>query len=89
MTKICTSCRQVSESKLPFMTTDEILKNVSKFENIRHLMGISTLERLFGHFDSKGCFSAQILPASPTGLPIKLSFDCRNLAVNSLKFLFT
>ena len=24
MTKICTSRRQVSESKLPFMTTDEI-----------------------------------------------------------------
>ena len=42
VTKICTSRRQVSESKLPLMTTDEILQNVSKVENIRHLTGIST-----------------------------------------------
>ena len=27
----------------------------------------SSLERFYGHFDSKGCFSTQILPASPTG----------------------
>ena len=26
---------------------------------------------------------------SSTGLPIKLSCDCRNLAVNSLEFLFS
>ena len=42
MTKICTSRRQVSESKLPLITTDENLQNVSKFENIGHLTGIST-----------------------------------------------
>ena len=42
VTKICTSRRQVSESKLPLMTTAEILQNVSKVENIRHLTGIST-----------------------------------------------
>ena len=93
MTKICTSRRQVSESKLPLMTTDEIF---TKCFEIRKLISDilleyqheSSLESFYGHFDSKGCFSAQILPASSTGLPIKLSCDCRNLAVNTLKFLF-
>ena len=42
VTKICTSRRQVSESKLPLMTTEETLQNLSKFENIRHFTGIST-----------------------------------------------
>ena len=89
MTKMCTSRRQVSESKLASMTTDEIFTKcfaIRKYGNNQHE---SSLERFYGHFDSKGCFSALILPSSPTGLPIKLSCDCRNLAVNSLKFLFS
>ena len=62
VTKICTLGRQLSESKLPLITTDEILQSVSKFEkiNIRHLtweyQHESSLERFYGHFDSKGCF---------------------------------
>ena len=89
VTKIYTSRLQVSESKLPLMTTDEMFR-ISKISDIlREYQHESSLERFYGHFDSKGCFSAQILPSSPTGLLIKLSCDCRNLAVNSLKFLFS
>ena len=80
----------MSESKLPLMTTDEILQNVSRISDIlREYQHESSLERFYGHFDSEGCFSAQFLPSSSTGLPIKLSYDCINLAVNSLKFLFS
>ena len=56
-----TSHWQVSESKLPLMTTDEILQNVSKISDIlREYQHESSLERFYGHFDSEGCFSAQI-----------------------------
>ena len=92
MTKICTSRRQVSERKLPLMTTVEIFYKMVRNSKISDILleyqHGSSLERFYRHFDSKGCFSAQILPASLKCLPIKLLCDCQNLALNSLKFLF-
>ena len=72
-----------------FSFKKKVFRNSKISDILREYQHESSLERFYGHFDSKGCFFAQILPSSLTGLPIKLSCDCRNLAVNSLKFLFS
>lgn len=69
VTKTCTSRQQVSESKLPLMTTDEILQNVSKFEKIRHLTGISSW-KLIGDWGFMGILTLKtVFPLKSYRLP--------------------
>lgn len=46
----------------------------------------SPLGRLHGHFESKGCFSTQILPASPICLCLPIKLSCDNLSKSCRKF---
>ena len=69
-TPIRKTCQQSHRHSLPVSSCpprDRFLQNVNQKE--------SSLERFHGHFESKGGFCAQILPASQTCFPIKLSCD--------------